>query len=135
MKPLFFEGMNGLGINIYQRTILRYYPGAYICTAWPELYSDLEVQCGRSDTTLRTQHKNEVRTDYDFHQQPKDARRIRICYGSEELANGSIIEAFRKQFGVSGSLVFDLQGFNYLHRSIPTDCRLAVIRPATVRTE
>lgn len=135
MKPIFFEGMNGLGDNIYQRPFLRHFPGAYIRTPWPELYSDLDVRCVRSDTTLRTQHKNEVRTDCDYHQPPKDARRVRICYGPRELANGGIIEAFREQFGVTGPLTFDLPRFNSVHRKLPTDCRLAVIRPATVRTE
>lgn len=135
MKPIFFEGMKGLGDNIYQRPFLRHFPGAYIRTPWPELYSDLDVRCVRSETTLRTQHKNEIRTNYEFHQPPKDARRVRICYGPHELVKGGIIEAFRHQFGVTGPLAFDLPSFNDVHREIPTDCRLAVIRPATVRTE
>lgn len=135
MKPILFEGMYGLGDNIYQRPFLRYYPGAFIRTPWPELYSDLDVRCVRSDTTLRTQQKNETRTEYEFFEPPKDARRVRIFYGPQELANGGIIEAFRGQFDVTGPLTFDLPGFNDLHRRIPTDCRIAVIRPATVRTE
>lgn len=135
MTPVFFEGMFGLGDNIYQRPFLRHFPGAFIRTPWPELYSDLDVHCVRSDTVLRTQRKNEIRTDYDFAAQLKNAKTTRICYGPQELANGGIIDAFRKQFGVSGPLVFDLPSFNDLHRRIPTDCRIAVIRPATIRTE
>ena len=61
--PLFIEGMLGLGDNIYQRAFVKQLPaGTYIRTAWPELYEDLPVLPVRSFTTLRTQRKNEYRT-------------------------------------------------------------------------
>ncbi|WP_455872268.1 hypothetical protein [Serratia proteamaculans] len=135
MNSIFFEGMYGLGDNIYQRPFLRFFPGAYVRTPWPELYSDINVRCVRSDTVLRTQHKNELRTNYPFFTPPEHSSRRRISYGATVQINGGIIDSFRKQFGVSGPLVFDLPRFNDLHPEIPVDRRLAVIRPATVRTE
>lgn len=135
MTTLFFEGMFGLGDNIYQRPFLRYFPGAYIRTPWPELYQGLNVRCVRSGTGLRTQGKNEQRTDYRFHTPPPLALRRRIAYGPQELASGGIIQAFRKQFIVGQPLRFDLPSFNDHHPLIPSDRRIAVIRPGTIRTE
>lgn len=135
MKPIVFDGMYGMGDNIYQRPFLRYFPGAYIRTPWPELYRDLDVKCIRSDTTLRTQRKNEQCTDYAFHLAPRFAVRRRIAYGPQELEQGGIIEAFRQQFGIDKPLVFDLPSFNDIHPKIPTDRPIAIIRPATVRAE
>lgn len=135
MRPRLFEGMYGLGDNIYQRAFLRYYPGAYLRTPWPELYSDLDIRCIRSETTLRTQHKNEMLTDYPFYPVPRDARRIRVHYGPRDLRRGGIVDAFRHQFSVSGPLRFDLPHFDACHSAIPTGRRIAIIRPATLRTE
>lgn len=102
---------------------------------WPELYRDIDVHCVRTFTELRTQRKNELRTNYSFSQPPKNAIKRRIGYGPAQLAKGSMIESFRKQFGIKGSLTFDLPHFNDPHPEIPVDRRIAVIRPATVRTE
>lgn len=135
MTALFFEGMYGLGDNIYQRAFLRHYPGAYLRTPWPELYSDLEIHCVRSETVLRTQQKNENRTDCTFFRPPENSCLKRIFYGPMELAKGSIINAFRQQFNVSGTLVFDLPHFDNMHPSIPAGRRIAVIRPVTERSE
>lgn len=135
MTTYYFEGMYGLGDSIYQRPFLRHFPGAYIRTCWPELYRGLDVKCVRSGTHLRTQEKNELRSRCTFYPVPGDGIRRRIGYGPAELVNGGIIQAFRGQFGVDGPLLFDLPQFNDLLPSIPADGPVAVIRPATVRTE
>lgn len=135
MTQYYFQGMFGLGDSIYQRTFLRHFPGAYVRTCWPELYRGLDVKCVRSGTHLRTQEKNELRTRYAYHPAPSEGVIKRIGYGPNDLASRGIIPAFRRQFGVSGPLLFDLPQFNDLHPSIPTDRPVAVIRPATVRTE
>ncbi|EJD8828872.1 hypothetical protein M2756_004910, partial [Salmonella enterica] len=98
---IYFEGMYGMGDTIYQRPFLRYFPGSYICTPWPELYVGLDVRCVRSNTSLRTQLKNEQRSGYPFYLPPPNVTRRRIVYGPNELAHGSIIQAFRRQFGVT----------------------------------
>ncbi len=133
--PLYFEGMYGLGDNIYQRPFLHHFPGAYLCTPWPELYQGLNVHCVRSETTLRTQQKNERRSDYRYHSVPVRALRKRIFYGPIELACGGIVQTFRDQFGVTEPLVFDLPSFNHMSPLIPQGERIAIIRPATIRTE
>lgn len=132
---IYFEGMYGMGDTIYQRPFLRYFPGSYICTPWPELYVGLDVRCVRSNTSLRTQLKNEQRSGYPFYLPPPNVTRRRIVYGPNELAHGSIIQAFRRQFGVTAPLLFDLPSFNDRHPRLPHGMRIAVIRPATVRTE
>jgi hypothetical protein len=133
--PLYFEGMYGLGDNIYQRAFLHHFPGAYLRTPWPELYQGINVRCVRSDTVLRTQAKNERRTDYCYHSVPIRAVRKRIAYGPGEITNYGIVQTFRHQFGVTDALVFDLPSFNNMSPLIPLEARLAVIRPATIRTE
>ncbi|PNK93080.1 hypothetical protein CEQ28_023300 [Hafnia alvei] len=35
-----FDGMHGLGDNIYQRAFMRFYPEITFRTPWPELYQD-----------------------------------------------------------------------------------------------
>lgn len=81
MSGVMLEGMNGLGDNIYQRPFLRYFPGSYIKTPWPEVYSDMDVFCVRSNTSLRTQHKNENRTRCQYFIPPMEIQRVRIGYG------------------------------------------------------
>lgn len=135
MTIYYFQGMYGLGDSIYQRPFLRHFPGVYIRTCWPELYHGLDVKCVRSGTHLRTQEKNELRTRHAYHPSPRGGVIKRIGYGPSELANGGIIQAFRKQFGVDGPLVFDLPQFHDMHPLIPADKPVAIIRPATVRTE
>lgn len=131
----YFDAMHGLGDNIYQRPFLRHFPGAYISTPWPELYQDMDVRCVRSKTSLRTQAKHERTTPYSFHSLPMDTVRKRIFYGPKELAQGGIIDAFKTQFGVTAPLVFDLPHFNNMHPLIPQGVKVAVLRPATLRTE
>lgn len=127
------RGMYGLGDSIYQRAFVRQIPGAYIRTPWPELYSDLDVKFVRSDTTLRTQRKNEERSDIEFVREPvRPSEVLTIFYGPEELKKGSIIEAMTWQFG-RGPTVFDLPSFG--PSPVQSEKPIAVIRPATVRTE
>lgn len=122
---LFINGMHGLGDNIYMRAFVRQFPGAYVATPWPELYSDLDVRCVRPLTTLRTQVKNLKRTDYEWHPAPKIVKRaIQVRY------RGPILEAMSALFGVSP--VFDLPDFP---TPLVSDKPIALIRPPTVRKE
>lgn len=130
-----FDGMMGLGDSIYQRPFLRHHPGCYVRTPWPELYQDLDVRCVRSCTPLRTQRKHELSALERYHHLPSGIYRRRIGYGPRELAQGGIITAFRNQFGVTGALQFDLPHFDDWHPRLPDNRKIAVIRPATVRTE
>lgn len=133
MKPIFIDGMQGLGDSIYQRAFVKRLPaGSYIQTAWPEIYEDLQVKPVRSKTTLRTQQKNETCTTAAYYDLPIRYERRRIGYGPAELERGSILDAMRNDFAVEPGN-FDLPTLQAAtHYS---DKSIAVIRPATVRSE
>jgi hypothetical protein len=127
------RGMYGLGDSVYQRAFVRQIPGAYLRTPWPELYSDLDVNFVRSNTTLRTQRKNEEKTNIVFVREPaRPSEVLSIFYGPEELKRGSIIDAMTWQFGRVAT-IFDLPTFG--ESPVKADKPIAVIRPATVRKE
>lgn len=131
-RPLLINGMLGLGDSIYQRGFVRHLPGAYLVTAWPEVYAGLDVHVVRSDTRLRTQRKNERTTAVRYETAPLNAREVRIGYGASALAQGSIVDAMRRQFGVTHPR-FDLPHFNAAAFTAPKP--IAVIRPVTARRE
>lgn len=135
MCKLFFEGMYGLGDNIYQRPFLRHFPGAYVRTPWPELYCDLDIHCVRSKTKLHAQRKNEERTQYSFINLPDNVQRVRIGYSPADLQKYGVIGTFRKQFNINDPLEYDLPDFNDRYEGIPFEQRIAIIRPATLRRE
>ncbi|WP_439291740.1 MULTISPECIES: hypothetical protein [Rahnella] len=131
--PIFIEGMLGMGDTIYQRAFLKNLPaGTYVKTSWPELYEDLPIKPVRSDTTLRTQRKNEMQSEATFYPPPSPRQTKRIFYGPADLARGSIFDAMRKQFGVAPTLL-DLPSFGL--PLLTAQKPIAVIRPATVRSE
>lgn len=131
--PIYIDGMLGMGDTIYQRAFVKQLPaGTFIKTAWPELYEDLSVKAVRSDTTLRTQRKNEFRSSAKFYPTPSPRQTKRIFYGPDDLRRGSIFDAMRRQFGVMPAAL-DLPSFGpaqFTHQK-----PIAVIRPATVRSE
>jgi hypothetical protein len=125
--------MQGLGDSIYQRAFVKRLPaGSYIQTAWPEIYEDLQIKPVRSKTKLRTQQKNEQYTGAQYFELPARFERRRISYGPGELERGSIIDAMRNNFGVEHG-GFDLPTLQPATRF--SDMPVAVIRPATVRSE
>ncbi|WP_249339764.1 hypothetical protein [Serratia marcescens] len=131
-RPLLIHGMQGLGDSIYQRGFVRHLSGAYLATAWPEVYAGLDVHLVRSGTRLRTQRKNELATMAQYETPPANARELRIGYGAASLAQSSIIDVMRRQFGVTHPR-FDLPHFDPL--PIRTTKPIAVVRPVTARRE
>lgn len=132
-KPLFIDGMLGLGDSIFQRAFIKKLPpGTYVRTSWPELYEDLPVFPVRSGTTLRTQRKNEENTRRHFHDMPEERLTRRIFYGNAELKRGSIFDAMRTQFGVEPH---DMSLPSFGAKEFSPGRPYAVIRPATVRKE
>ncbi|MBE5252936.1 hypothetical protein [Mixta mediterraneensis] len=132
-RKVSIRGMYGLGDSIYQRAFVRQFHGAFLRTPWPELYCDLDVQFVRSNTSLRTQRKNEERTGVTYVREPaRPSEVLTIFYGPEELKKGSIVDAMTWQFGKAAS-VFDLP--SYGESPVKADKPIAVIRPATVRKE
>lgn len=120
---MFIRGMMGLGDNIYARAFIRQYPGAYLETPWPQLYSDIDVKCVRPTTQLRTQSKNASR-DHAWHDAPSSSE-LRIAYNRDPIITG-----LRKAFRCEPE-EFDLPDFG----PAPVEGRYVLVRPATVRTE
>lgn len=115
--------MMGLGDNIYARAFIRQYPGAYLETPWPQLYSDIDVKCVRPATQLRTQSKNASR-DHAWYDAPSSSE-LRIAYNRDPIIIG-LRKAFRCE-----PAEFDLPDFG----PSPVEGRYVLVRPATVRTE
>ena len=121
---MLIKGMMGLGDNIYSRAFVKNYPGAYLETPWPELFSDLDVKCVRPVTRLRTQAKNAGRP-HKWHKAPAISRTLSISYGGRP-----IIDGLRASFRCEPQ-EFDLPDFG----PSPVKGRYVVVRPVTVREE
>lgn len=125
-RVLNVESMKGLGDNIYQRAVLREFPGTvYLDTPWPELYSDLpNIRPVRPVTKLRTQAKNVSRSGTHWHNKPAGPA-VKIRYGTDGMLAG-----MEKSAGLT-AVKFDLPDFC----QSPVTGRYVVVRPATVRAE
>lgn len=123
-----FHAPHGFGDSIYTRGFVRHFPGSYIETPWPEMYADLGVHCTKPSQSFRVQTENMLASRYTWAQEPAGESK-RIFYGSPHLARGSIIQAFREQFGVEPH--FDLPPSSKPKAGKP----YAVLRPVTVRDE
>lgn len=120
---MLIKGMMGLGDNIFARAFIRNYPGTFLETPWPELYSDLNVKCVRPSTKLRTQAKN-IDRQHRWNKAPP-SRELRIAYGRDPIIRG-LRKAFRCE-----PAEFDLPDFG----PSPVGERYVLVRPATVRAE
>jgi len=132
MKPLFIDGMRGLGDNIFQRAFVKTLTKSwdvYLATPWPELYEDLPVEFVYQPTILRTQAKNIKRQQRQWHDKPK-APTLQPHYRSTELAQG-LFKSMERKCGVEPSPM-DLPAFTNIIEAPKPIC---VVRPATLRKE
>lgn len=125
---MFFEGMQGLGDNFYQRAVIRELPGRHqLVTSWPQLYADLPVDCVKPQTTLRTQVKNIARRDIQWSALPRGTAR-RVHYVGQ---SGSMLAGLCHAFGVASERIT----FDGPPVVTPAGERYIVVRPGTVRAE
>lgn len=133
MSAIFIRGMQGLGDNIYQRSVLREITAerdVYLETPWPQLYRDLPVQCVPRLTKLRTQAKNVMRTDLAWGKPPPSALPLTNLHYVNRP--GSVIAALLEAYGIQRErLTFDLPRFEPLPARRP----YIVMRPSTLRHE
>jgi hypothetical protein len=138
--PLTLECMGGLGDNIYTRPFVRAWATeeggpCWVRTPWPQLFADLpNVRFSRPPVMrLRTQAKNMARTDGAVWSSPGPrGDRRRFQYRLERKGETILQEIERSAGYPAGQpFVFDLPDFG----PSPIAGRIAVIRPATVRTE
>lgn len=140
-RPLYVQGMKGLGDNIMQRPFIKAAaerePIVYLQTPWPELFADLpNVRPVRSATRLRTQAKNEARSAIAWSPIPARAQRVVLSYTSRDLAAGSVSQAFERALPLGSTpYVMDLPAVGQSPRISTGGKPLAVIRPATIRAE
>jgi len=131
-------GMGGLGDCIYSRAFIkalaRTRTVVYVTTPWPQLLADIDnVRFVHSPTGLRTQAKNVARQPATlWATPPRGLRPIAVSYGHAALRSGSIVAAMRQCFGVDPD-PWDLPAF--APPVIATTKPIAVVRPATLRTE
>lgn len=134
-RPIFIDGMKGLGDNLYQRAIVR---GAikryevWLATPWPQIYQDMDVRLVRTGTVLRTQRKNEER-GFPWQQLPRRALRARVHYSDVLRTGKSILQAMEVSSGQEAVTPLDLLAFPT--PELVSRGPYVVVRPATVRTE
>lgn len=131
------ETMLGLGDTLYQRAYIRAYPGAYVKTPWPELFSDMDVKCVPSNGTPHYQ-VNDAKTNTNFVTDPlylEELEKIRFFYYPADLETieprtimGSFDRTSIRTRDRSVPLVWDLPN---LPKSKHPGC--AVIRTASSR--
>lgn len=128
---MYFDGMYGLGDNIYQRAVVRALPGInYLRTPWPQLYADLpNIRCVRPATRLRTQAKNAARA-WTWATPPASLAPRKADYVRH---TGTMLEGLCAAYGVSlPAVTFDLPDMPpVMHPGRP----YVVVRPATIRAE
>lgn len=134
-RPVFINGMHGLGDNLYQRAVLREYNvsgSVFLETSWPQLYTDLpHIKPVRSAAMrLRTQAKNAASAS-GFYPAPQGVPPRTWNYVRQ---GGTILQGLEESLGVR------LRAPNMAgppvapHAKIPAD-PYVVVRPATIRTE
>lgn len=130
---MFFDGMYGLGDNIYQRAVLRALTEiTYLKTPWPQLYADLpNIRCVRPATRLRTQSTNLMR-GWRWATPPASLAPRKANYVGRP---GTVLEGLCAAYGVSlPAVTFDVPSFgNY--GGVGGNEPYVVIRPATIRQE
>lgn len=135
MGILCFSSMKGLGDNIYQRAYIKKLSNhiVYLDTPWPQLYDDLPfVNFVRSNTTLRTQAKNVLRSPYiKYTNWPTGHRHKPVSYPT-----GQILTGMTYVFGTRPS-TFDLPAF--VSPRVPLKSngngKYVIVRPVTIRKE
>ena len=126
------SGMQGLGDNIYQRSVLREIKErVYLRTSWPQMYIDLpHIKPVLPKTRLRTQLKNlDTQGANVWHACPSLPMR-KLTYTIHDLQRESVLQTMERRLGAKPR-IFDLPKFD--GPEIPP--RYAVIRPVTVRAE
>ncbi len=119
---MLIKGMMGLGDNIFARAFVKNYPGAFLETPWPELYSDLNVKCVRP---RRAAHPGQEYRPSAQVAQGATIQRVAHC-----LRPRADHQGLRKAYRCEPK-EFDLPEFG----QSPVDGRYVLVRPATVRSE
>jgi hypothetical protein len=147
LKTIVIKTMEGIGDNLFIRPfvkILAESNDVYVETVLPRLYSDIpHIRfINPNKESYRTQQKQRSKDEIDYAEYPAH---IDIYhepfYSGKELIESSIISHFYKTFDIpfDTKLDWSLPDFSKelaKHKLlIPTDAKIAIVRPATVRRE
>lgn len=151
MKDLIIDGMHGLGDNLHQRAVVRYYMRdhrVFLNTPWPQVYEDLVGQNLVLNLperiTLRTQAKNAISQAgaYRAPPPPRTVRAIKVSYSPHSVRTfGSVLGAMLAETGVPREYddfrmpVPEHWGHNPLSNAFTSGKPLMVYRPLIERTE
>lgn len=103
---IYIRGMHGIGDNLHQRAVVKYYSKlhdtVYLETSWPQLYWDLpNVKFLAKGTDLRTQRKNQDRDAsmyIEATEVPNNIDQRKVAYGPGMIraSSGSVVLAMLK---------------------------------------
>jgi len=144
--PIYVQGMNGLGDNLYSRPFVRALARGHtvhLRTPWPQLYADLEhVTIARTGTRLRTQARNEAgfrdlyakgdRAVLAVARKGRTAVR-RISYVRALSTGRSMLDGLRETFECAPFGAMDLPPLP--PSPVASGKPVCVVRPVTVRRE
>jgi hypothetical protein len=123
--------MYGLGDCIYSRAFVKTLSKIYqvrLQTTWPEIFSDLNVEFIKPETSLRTQAKNVQKQNIQW---VKDSPNVRCGYATNHLVRHNMFYGLEVAYDCKPSKL-DLP---YYPCPIPSGKKICVVRPATVRKE
>lgn len=132
-SPVHLLTWEGMGDNIYLRPAVRVLAQRhelFIETPWPEIYQDLPLRFLEPRPFYRTQRKNLQRQHRQWAEKPKPCQLVRPRISLRPSIPASLAHTLRIP---SDALDLDLP--DYGPSPITADRPVAVIRPATVRTE
>lgn len=145
-KKIFVRCMHGIGDTIYARPFVKMLAedennDVYLHTPLPFIFEDLDVKFLeiKPDGTLRTQGKMLKQSNVEFVEYPETwDREIDFFYTYQDIRSHGIVCHLEQCFGHEiGSTrpVFDLPILPHHGLDLPTNKKVAVVRPSTVRRE
>jgi hypothetical protein len=138
--------MHGIGDNIYARPFIKRLVEdgheVYIKTPLPFIFGDLSVSFIEVEKTFRAQTKylKEIGSKFTYVNTPNNIDKIvDYFYDSQSMKRHGIVTHMEESFGYepgSSDIKFDLPNNLQKHGVIlPTDKKIAIIRPVTHRRE
>lgn len=147
MSDILVTSMDGFGDMIYTRPFIKAlskYHNVYLRTVLPKLFSDIPniKFIKQENKSFRTQQKHRT-DDVEYVAIPEGIKEIAPFYDAKDLAKSSIVGSMFSKFDLPfhEPLEWNLPDFSKdFYESgyadmIPRDRKIAIIRPATIRTE
>lgn len=146
MENIHVKLMEGIGDIIYSRPFVKEIAKTktvYLETVLPSLFKDIEniKYVDPKKETYRTQQKQRVNENVEYHEVPPDTKFINPYYVATDIGSKSVIAFMYEQFEIPfhTKIEWDLPDysneFSEFESTLPSDRKIAIIRPATIRKE